>query len=160
MLDVDLKVLKEELRDKLDWTVDGGADEEDFAPHDSDDSLDSWNAGMGRRGGDNGLSSNNDGDRLGSCGDAQSAEGNQDPSEFQDGEDETRACDNTGQPNAEEEPSGFLHGVNGSSPIYTNGKFWNYVDDSLDRLRKRARKEAGDHGREFELELYSRYGLI
>ncbi|KAI9572719.1 hypothetical protein HD554DRAFT_2035805 [Boletus coccyginus] len=138
--------------------VDEGADKDDnFTPLDSDDSLNSRTAGIGRRGGDDSTDSNNSGNGLGSHGDAQSAEGNQGLSEIQDGKHETRARNSSTKDSiVEEEPSGFLCGVNGSSPIYTDGKFWNYVDDSLDRLCKRARKEAADHGREAEVELYSR----
>ena len=152
VLNIDLKELKEELRDKLEWTVDDNADKDEcFTPLNSDNSLHSRT--VGRRGGDSSTDPNN--------GSAQSAEGNQGSSELQDGEDETQACDDSTQHSiADKEPPGFLHGIGGSAPIYTDGKFWNYVDDSLDQLCKRVQKEVGDHGCEVELELYLRYRLV
>ena len=132
--------------------MDNSADKDEcFIPLNSDDSLHTRTAR--RRGGDSGTDPNDNG--------AQSAEGNQGLSELQDGEDETQVCNDSIEYSvADEEPSGFLHDIGGSAPIYTDGKFWNYVDDSLDWLCKRAQKEVGDHSHKVELEFYLRYRLI
>jgi hypothetical protein len=58
----------------------------------------------------------------------------------------------------EDEVSGFFRDKDGNPPTYTNTKFWNYVDDSLKKMRKKALDEADSH--EEAEKLYTQYVLM
>ncbi|KAG1724738.1 hypothetical protein EDB19DRAFT_2043411 [Suillus lakei] len=68
---------------------------------------------------------------------------NQEEDEFCENHDEEKEETDQQEPDVDDGGSGFSKSKNGKGPKFTSAKFWNFVDCSLEAIRKAAREEAG-----------------